>query len=62
MNAPSIGPKLTPAPTPTSAVADMKRAALQAALLKKSVQSQQTQSDQMQREAEGKGRIIDLRV
>ena len=44
------------------AVLDVKRAALQIALLKKSVEMQQQQQLQQSREAEGLGNMLDIRV
>ena len=46
---------------PTAGV-EAKRAALQTALLRKSLELQDNQIQQMQRETEGKGQILDLRV
>ena len=60
MNVPSIGS--APAQPVSTSSLELKRAALQAALLKKSVESQQQHADQIQREADGKGQIVDLRV
>jgi hypothetical protein len=60
MNIPNVGP--VPAAPASTGSLESKRAALQAALLRKSVESQQQHADQIQREAEGKGQIVDLRV
>lgn len=47
---------------PVSAPVDNKRAELHMLLLKKSLQSQQEQADQLLKQLEGKGQTIDLRV
>ncbi len=60
MNVSSIQPN--PVPPATTASAEAKSAALQSALFRKSVELQQQQTDQMSREAEGKGNVIDIRV
>lgn len=41
---------------------EMKRASLQVALLKKTLQVQEDQAAELRRLMEGKGRIVDLRV
>ena len=41
---------------------DSKRIALQVALLKKSLQSQEDQAAEIRQLMEGKGRVVDLRV
>ncbi len=46
----------------SSASADVKRATLQAMILKKSIEDQQSQAEAMSREAQGKGTRIDIRV
>jgi hypothetical protein len=58
MNVSSVGPS----PISVQPTADTKRAALQAMILKKSLENQQSQADAMSREAEGKGAQIDIRV
>ena len=52
----------SPIATPETSTVDTKRAVLQAALLKKSLDSQNEMANQISQEAEGKGRLIDLRV
>lgn len=47
------------AATPTL---DVKRAQLQALLLKKSLEAQQEQATEAQNEQEGRGRLVDIRV
>jgi hypothetical protein len=54
-------PSGQPQMPPASSV-EAKRAALQTALLRKSLELQDSQATQMQRETEGKGQILDLRV
>jgi hypothetical protein len=41
---------------------ESKRVALQAALLKKALEAQQRETDELQRQLEGKGQILDIRV
>ncbi len=63
MNVSSIQPNaVQPAQIASVPSVEAKRAALQTALLRKSLESQQQQTDQMVREAEGKGRLVDIRV
>jgi hypothetical protein len=64
MNASQVGASVgaTQPITTAQPSADVKRAALQAMILKKSLESQQSQADAMSREAEGKGNRIDIRV
>lgn len=50
-----------PSVDPTAQV-DNKRAMLQAALLRKTLEAQQEQSDELVRMAEGKGQVVDIRV
>lgn len=47
---------------PTPAPADTKRAELQMLLLKKSLQAQQEQAAEIQKQIEGKGQTIDFRA
>lgn len=57
------GPSMVGAHAPQSpASVENKRVALQAMLLRKSVLAQQEQSAEVERQAEGKGNLIDLRV
>ncbi len=51
--------RISPAATPT--IQD-KRANLQAALLKKALEAQRQQSDQVSNAIEGKGNVIDIRI
>lgn len=41
---------------------EQKRVQLQALLFKKSLEMQQQQSDELRRMADGKGRVVDIRV
>jgi hypothetical protein len=50
------------APVASQPSVEVKRAALQALLLKKSLEGQQNQADAISREAEGKGSLLDIRV
>jgi hypothetical protein len=49
-------------PIPSLSSADAKRAMLQTALLKKALELQNTQAQEIQRETEGKGQTLDIRV
>jgi len=61
MNVSSTGtPNAAQGPLQASAVD--KRAELQLLMLRKSLDSQQQQADELTRELEGKGQVIDLRV
>jgi hypothetical protein len=61
MNVSNVGNPVDAALNSISPVED-KRAALQVALLKKTLESQQQQAQELVRMMEGKGRVIDLRV
>lgn len=49
-------------PVSVSSTADVKRAQLQALLLKKSLEAQRAQAAEITRQIEGKGQRLDIRV
>jgi hypothetical protein len=57
---------VTSAPTPVASppldTVEAKRAQLQVALLRKTLDAQQEQAEQMTRMMQGKGQIVDIRV
>jgi hypothetical protein len=62
MNIGSTQPQIQAPTTQAPASVESKRNQLQMLMLKKSLDSQQQQSDELSRELEGKGQLIDLRV
>jgi hypothetical protein len=62
MNIGSTQPQIQTPTTQAPASVENKRNQLQMLMLKKSLDSQQQQSDEQTREMEGKGQLIDLRV
>lgn len=57
----TIGPSASQV-TPPASSADLKRTQLQALLLRKMLDAQQVQTDQVANELQGKGQILDIRV
>ncbi|HEY3783495.1 MAG TPA: hypothetical protein VGL56_20620 [Fimbriimonadaceae bacterium] len=62
MNIGSTQPQIQTGQTPAPASVENKSQQLQMLLLKKSLDGQQQQADELTREMEGKGQLIDLRV